>query len=93
MLTGYEKETTITYNDAEEIADVYTCNKALMKRLDALCAENTMFIVKKEGDCSKTYQVPKRCVSIRKPTKISVETRAKKASWARELSQKRKNEK
>ena len=90
VLTKAERETIITYNEEEDTASVYTCNKALIRKLDSFCSKSTMFIIEKQDEWSREYQIPKRCISVRFPTKISDELHAEMASRARELSEYRK---
>lgn len=65
-LTNYEKETIILFNDEEKEAEVYTCNKALMRKMDGLCKKQPEnFKLVKKDSVSKTYTFPKNLVSIR----------------------------
>lgn len=67
-MTNYERETIINYNDEEKIAEVYTCNKALMRKLDKFCISHPdTYKLIKQDDESKTYEFPKKLVSIRTP--------------------------
>ncbi len=86
VLSKQEKETIIRFNEEEDKATVLTPNKALIRKLDGLCSQSPMFVVKRQDDYGKEYQVPKDCISIRKPSKISDETRVKMASRAKRLS-------
>lgn len=75
-LIKYEQETIISFNASERIATLYTCDNAVMRKLDALVTEYPE-ICKciKETDISKTYSMPKQCVNYRKPRRISEERR------------------
>lgn len=68
-LSNYEKETTINYNDAEKSAECYTCNKALMNKLDKLCIlHHDNFKLLAQDKHSKTYFIAnKKLISIRTP--------------------------
>ena len=83
-LTNYERETIITYNEADKTAQVYTCNNALIRKLDNLCAESKEFLIVREDEYSKTYELPKKYVSIRAPYKMSEEQRKKLSERAKE---------
>ena len=71
-LTGYERETIISYNEAEKTANIHTHNKTLRRKLEQLATE-------RPEDCrlekvsrfyeAVDYAVPKAWVKIR-PTRI-----------------------
>lgn len=91
-LTNYEKETIILYNDAEEKAEVYTCNKSLISKLDKLCEKNPMMARVKEEPHSKTYTFPKKWVRIQAPPTYTDETRKKMALRAKANLHKKQSE-
>lgn len=62
-LSAYENETHVTYNDEESEAGVYTCNRALIRRMDGLVASGQAVFVRQD-EVSKTYKVPKKFVKI-----------------------------
>ena len=71
-LTRYEQETVINFNAEEPDATVYTRDKAVMKKLDALVAEfPDVFRCVGETDIDKTYSLPKSRVKYRRPRRIS----------------------
>ncbi|SFU87526.1 hypothetical protein [Butyrivibrio sp. M55] len=71
-LTRYEQETIINFNAEELNATVYTRDKAVMRKLDALVTEYPdTFKCIGETDIDKTYSMPKSRISYRKPRKIS----------------------
>ncbi|SEA79726.1 hypothetical protein SAMN02910384_02357 [Pseudobutyrivibrio sp. ACV-2] len=71
-LSKYEQETIINFNVAESDAVVYTRDKAVMRKLDALVNEfPEVYKCLKVTDIDKTYSMPKKYVSYRKPRKIS----------------------
>lgn len=73
-LTNIERETIINFNDGEDIASIYTCNKALIKRLDTYCKKRPDIYKKVEEDyLSKTYEFPKKYVAIKIPRVLSEE--------------------
>ena len=76
-LSKYEQETVINFNAGEQRAVVYTRDKAVMRKLDALViAFPEVYKLVGETDIDKTYSMPKSCVSYRKPRKLSEEQRA-----------------
>ena len=75
-LSKYEQETVINFNAGEQTAIVYTRDKAVMRRIDALVIEfPDVYRLVSETDIDKTYSMPKGYVSYRKPRKISEERR------------------
>ena len=67
-LSKYEQETVINFNAGEQTATVYTRDKAVMRKLDALVNEfPEVYKLVDETDIDKTYSMPKSCVSYRKP--------------------------
>ena len=62
-LTRYEQETIVNYNAGEQTATLYTRDKAVMRKLDALVA-----------DFPGTYSLTSY-VSYRKPRAVSAEQR------------------
>lgn len=89
-LTKYEQETIINYNAGEQIASVYTADKAVMRKLDALVAEfPEVYRVVSETDISKEYSMPKSYVSYRKPRKISEEQRNSARTKMKKLNERK----
>lgn len=75
-LSKYEQETVINFNAGEQTAVVYTRDKAVMRKLDALViAFPEVYKLVGETDIDKTYSMPKSCISYRKPRKLSEEQR------------------
>lgn len=76
-LSSYEQETTINFNNEEKTAIVYTCNKALIRKLDKLAESNKTVSIEKQDTYSKTYIVPKKAIkiSIRVPKVLTDEQR------------------
>ena len=67
-LSKYEQETVINFNAGEQRAVVYTRDKAVMRKLDALViAFPEVYKLVGETVIDKTYSMPKSCVSYRKP--------------------------
>ena len=77
-LSKYEQETVINFNAGEQTAVVYTRDKAVMRKLDALViAFPEVYKLVGETDIDKTYSMPKAYVSYRKPRKLTALQRAK----------------
>lgn len=78
-LTKYEQETIINYNQAEDMAQVYTCDKNLIQRMD----ENIdkfpdSYCVFRTKD-SATYNVPKNYIKVVFPRQLTDMQRQKSA--------------
>ena len=85
-ISRQEQETIVNYNAAEQTATVYTRDKAVMRRLDALIIDFPEYYrLIGETDIDKTYEMPKSFVSYRKPRRLSDEQREAARSRARAL--------
>ena len=75
-LSKYEMETIVNYNADDQTATVYTRDKGVMRRLDALVIEYPdTYKCTGETDIDKSYEMPKSFVSYRKPRRLSDEQR------------------
>ena len=75
-ISRQEQETIVNYNAAEHTATVYTRDKTVMRRLDALVMDFPDHYRRiGETDIDKTYEMPKSFVSYRKPRQLSDEQR------------------
>ena len=71
-LTAGEQETIIGYNKKDNEAVVYTHSKSLIKKLLGYCSDYPdKYQLKTEDEHSKTFIIPKRYVSIRRPIELS----------------------
>ena len=71
-LTRYEQEVVIDLNVDEEMETVYSANPAWIRKMDALVKEfPDVFRIKRQTEVSKTYELPKKYVRIRKPRGLS----------------------
>lgn len=71
-LSRPEQETIVNYNAGEQTATVYTRDKAVMRRLDALKdAYPDIYKLIGHTDIDKTYEMPKSLINYRKPMSIS----------------------
>lgn len=61
-----ERETIITYNEAEPVASVYTMNGALIRKLEGLVESRPGEVrrVKTYPDGAQEYEVPKKWVRV-----------------------------
>lgn len=70
-----ERETIILYNEKEDIAEVYTCNGKMKKRLKKLLKERPDDITYQGlKEDAVTYFVPKNWVKINPPRVLSKES-------------------
>lgn len=87
-LARVEQETIILFNVAEPNATVYTRDKAVMRKFDALVAEYpAKYKCIKATEIDKTYSMPKEYVSYRKPRRLSIEQRQKARERMIELNE------
>ena len=76
--SNYERETTINFNDAEKVAEIYTCSRHVIFKLDKLCEKHPdLYKVKEQDDYSKTYIIPKKYISFRAPRFLTEEQKQK----------------
>lgn len=66
-----ERETAITFNEAEDYARIETYNKRLKLRLEKLCKEHKDFKTLERDNTFGVYLVPKKYINISKPRRIS----------------------
>jgi len=77
MITKYEKETIILFNEGEGIASIYTHNKTWQKHLEEKLGLKPIATNNHGG---KTYEIDKRRIKPpRAPMKLSDKTKAEKA--------------
>jgi hypothetical protein len=75
-LSRYEQETVINFNAGEDTATLYTRDKAVMRKVDALVIEfPEVYRCIKATEYDKTYEMPKAYISYRKPRKLTEEQR------------------
>lgn len=83
MLSAYERETIINYNQEEKVAYCFTYDKVLIRRLDKLCEISSEIIVKKTGDGCKEYTFPRKWIKVKIPRQLSSEKRKELQDRAR----------
>ena len=82
-----ERETIINFNADEKTATVYTRDKSIMRRLDALVNEYPeQYQLAGATDIDRTYTMPKSFISYRKPRQITEEQRAAARERMRKLN-------
>lgn len=82
-----EQETIVNYNAAEQTATVYTRDKTVMRRLDALKdAYPDTYKLIGETDIDKTYEMPKSLINYRKPMNISDKQRKAASERMRKMN-------
>lgn len=83
-LSPEERETIILFSDADDTASVYTHDKRLIKKLEALCRKcpAEVHIERNPAHGAHFYVVPKNCVSVREP--VSQERREAASKRAKE---------
>lgn len=88
-LTAMERETIITYNNAENTANCFTLSLPVRRRLLQLAEEypDEVHINKKEEDMIDV-DIPKSWVKIRPPRRLSDEQKAALAERGRNLYEK-----
>jgi len=78
-LSKLERETIISFNEAESTANVYTCSTAVKKRLAELSLKNSDIYRVKEDKYSQTYIIPKKIIKFNIPRELSEKERQKSA--------------
>lgn len=75
-----EQETIIIFNEAEDVAEIYTHKKSWIKKLGRMCKDFPSQVkIKLFDDYSKTYYVPKKLVNIRKPIVLTDKQKKERA--------------
>ena len=86
-MTNLEKETIVNFNEEENVAQVYTFNKALQNRLNRLAAdrpEECQIDSRFHGSAAVAFLVPKSWVKV-KPPKSAYMTQEQKTALAARL--------
>jgi len=87
-----EQETIVNYNAAEQTATVYTRDKTVMRRLDALNdAYPDTYKLIGQTDIDKTYEMPKSLINFRKPMSISAAQREAASKRMKRLNEAEEN--
>ena len=84
-----EQETIISYNAADEHAQIYTCYPPMIRKLDKLAAENPdEWQVLREQGAGKTYICPKGLITVRSRSRARRELTDEEKRMAQERMQK-----
>ena len=80
-----ERETIITFNEKDQTANVYTMNKAMIRKLDGLTVTRADDArrVKTYPDGAQEYEVPKKWVKVNPPRIYSEDQRTEMAARLR----------
>ena len=78
-LTKYEQETIINYNQEEDMAQIYTCDKNLIRKIDEHIEKNHINYCIRRDEESATYSLPKKFVKVAFSRQLSEEQRKKLA--------------
>lgn len=82
-MTKYEQETVIIYNQEDKTANIWTCDNALINKLNKLIEKDPAITEIKRNEYSRTYKLPKRYINIKIPRQLSEEQRQKLAERAK----------
>ncbi len=84
-----EQETIISYNAADEQAQIYTCYPPMIRKLDKLAADNPgEWQVLREQGAGKTYTCPKGLITVRSRSRGCRELTDEQKRMAQERMQK-----
>lgn len=72
-LSNLERETVITFNEAENFAEVFTYNSRMKRTLAGLAADRPSDVehIKTTPEGGETYSIPKGWLKIRAPRILS----------------------
>lgn len=87
----WERETIITFNDAEKKASYYTCNKVRMAQLKELAKEYPDAVkITRNKDWCVEVDLPKKWVKIKPPRKLTKEQYAELVRRGKELAERQR---
>jgi hypothetical protein len=79
--SALERETVITFNDAEPVASVYTAQRAVITKLKKNEGARLIKEVDFEGSPSAWFEIPKEFISFRsRPREFSAEERRRRTA-------------
>lgn len=71
-LTSLEKETIIVFNEEEDAAEIFTYKPSMIRLLDKMIEEgHPVEFLKENSEGGRTYRLPKKLISIRRPVILS----------------------
>lgn len=83
VLSKYEQETVINYNNEEKLASIFTYDKTLMRKIDNKLSEYPDIKVVRRGESWAEYSLPKKWIKVGFPRQLSDEQRAEMANRMR----------
>lgn len=83
MLTSYERETIINFNEEEKVASVYTYNKSLRNKLNKLVGVHPDIHVIRSSDEMSEFEVPKSWIKVSPPKQVNLSDEQRAAIAAR----------
>ena len=83
MLTSYERETIINFNEEEKTASIYTYNKALRNKRNKLVGVNPDIHVIRSSDEMSEFEVPKSWIKVSPPKQVNLSDEQRAAIAAR----------
>jgi hypothetical protein len=90
--TPEELETYINYNNASDECHIYTCNKAIIKKLDEYVKKfPNEYKLDKQDNCSKSYITNKKYITIRSPKTMTAKQKAQLQLNAKKMLEAREN--
>lgn len=88
-LTRLEQETIINFNEAESVAEIFSYNNSLKRKLHSLCDKYPdQFLYDKErseenGCGGEFFRVPKKYITVASPRVLSEDQKEKKREQAK----------
>ena len=81
-LTKAELETNFLYDQESKIAKIYTCDRALQRKLAKLCEKSPLIYMERQDEYSKTYLLPKEWLKVNMPRELTMEEKQKRRERA-----------
>lgn len=78
-LSKYEQETIINYNQEEDMAQIYTCDRNLIRKIDTHIEKTHVNYCIRRDEESATYSLPKKFVKVVFSRQLTEEQRQKSA--------------
>ena len=86
QLSKAEMETTINFDREGDSASLYTADSVMMTKLDKLCESSPEnYRVIRQDEISKTYEFPKKLISLRKSRRKTTLTDEQRKSMGERL--------
>lgn len=93
-LSRYEQETIINYNREEKIAEIYTRDPIVMRKLEKLAEKYPKhYILKSKDEYGCVYECPKKLIRFGAPAKeLTEEEKQKRRELLAQYSYTKKND-